>query len=454
MTDRSSRRRARSAVDRLHIAPHRKPGYSLHIDRLSGDRTVEQFGLAGVTNEEFVMATEHNPSAGAGRARRAVTAVAAAAATLVLASSCSSSGSAGGSGDATINLGISVPLSGPVGSSCGPMNKAMLAWFDHVNDSGGVGGHKIKVDTRDDAYDAARAVTNTRAFINDHVVAVTGQCGSVQPPAQVPLLSTAKIPFLFSFGASTSLLNPLSPMYFNLMPTYGDQLVAEIPWVFEHQGVGSVVIMNTSTPDAPETTKAVEQATKDAGGTFLASYDAPPGTADFAPYVLKMKQKHPDYVVLDQTPQDAARLTEAMTANGFAPNKFLIGSSAVSQQTFLDGVSKALQPKLLVSSDVLAPGDAGSTQCATVLKAAGINVESVTLRGCGTAQVVVKALQEAKQPITSESIVDALQSWKNVTASEVYPPVTFSTSDHVGVENLYVFAVKDGAFYKTGEIGG
>jgi len=67
---------------------------------------------------------------------------------------------------------------------------------------------------------------------------------------------------------------------------------------------------------------------------------------------------------------------------------------------------------------------------------------------------VVKALQEAKQPITSESIVDALQSWKNVTASEVYPPVTFSTSDHVGVENLYVFAVKDGAFYKTGEIGG
>ncbi len=388
--------------------------------------------------------------------RRVVPGVAALATAAALAlAGCSSSGSSGGgSGSGDIKLGISVPLSGAVGSSCGPMNKAMLAWFDHVNASGGVNGRKIKVDNRDDGYDAARAVTNTRAFIQDKVVAVTGQCGSLQPPAQVPLLTAAKIPFLFVFGASTKLLNPLSPMYFNLMPTYGEQLVEEIPWVVQKNGAGSVVIMNTVTPDSPETTKAVKKAVEDAGGTFAGSYDAPPGTADFAPYVLKMKQKHPDYVVLDQTPQDAARLTEAMTANGFAPNKYLIGSSAVSQQTFLGGVSKALQPKLLVTSDTLVPANAGSTQCASVLKAAGISIEGVTLRGCGTAQVVVKALKDAGSNISSSGVVDAIEKWNNVTASEIYPPISFSHTNHVGLKSLYIFGAKDGAFYQAGEVGG
>jgi branched-chain amino acid transport system substrate-binding protein len=419
------------------------------------------------------MATEQGTSApvrpsvrllGSRRAR--LTLVAGAAAALALISACSSSSSSGGSSGGTggggggsssggtIKLGISVPLSGAVGSSCGPMNKAMLAWFDHVNSTGGVNGAKIDVDNRDDAYDAARAVTNTKAFIAEKVVAVTGQCGSLQPPAQVPLLNAAKIPFLFSFGASTSLLKPLSPMYFNLMPTYGDQLVAEIPYVFQHNGSGSVVIVNTTTPDAPTTTSEVKDAVQKAGGNFLGSYDAPPGTADFSPYVLKIKQQHPDYVVLDQTPQDAARLTESMTANGFSPAKFLIGSSAVSQQTFLDGVSKALQPKLLVTSDTLVPANAGSTQCATVLKAAGISVESVTLRGCGTAQVVVKALQDTPKPVTSASLVKTIEGWNNVTASEIYPPVSFSATNHVGLNSLYVFGVKDGVFYQAGELSG
>ncbi|WP_205361784.1 ABC transporter substrate-binding protein [Actinacidiphila acididurans] len=387
-------------------------------------------------------------------ARGSALAAATAAAALVL-SACGGSGAGGGNtatGD--IKLGISVPLSGAVGSSCSPMNQAMLAWFKHVNATGGINGHQIKVDNRDDGYDAARSVTNTKAFIAEHVVAVTGQCGSLQPPAQLPLLNAAKIPFMYVFGASTSLLKPLSPMYFNLMPTYGSQLVDEIPWVFKAHGPGTVALMDTVTPDSPTTAKQVEAAVKAAGGTFVGDYKAPPGTADFAPDVLKIKQKHPDYVVLDQIPQDAARFTQAMTDNGFAPNKFLVGSSAVSQQTFLNGVSSALQPKLLVSSDTIAPAGAGTTQCESVLKAANVKVEDVTLRGCGTAQVVEKVLRTAKQPISSQGVVAAMESMSGVKASEIYPPVSFSATNHVGVSSLYVFGVKNGAFYQVGSIGG
>ncbi len=385
---------------------------------------------------------------------RATLALAGAAIPLIISACGSGSGATATGATSTsspILLGISVPLSGAVGSSCTPMNQAMLAWFNHVNATGGVGGRKIKVDNRDDGYDATRAVTNTKAFIAEHVLAVTGQCGSLQPPAQVPLLTAAKIPFLFVFGASTTLLNPLSPEYFNLMPTYGDQLTAEVPWVFQQHGPGSVVLMNTVTPDSPTTTTQVEAAVKAAGGTFLGQYNAPPGTADFSPYVLQMKQKHPDYVILNQIPQDAARLIQAMNAQNFMPAKNIVGSNAVSQQTFLSSVNTAVQPKLLVASDTLVPANAAGTQCAAVLKAAKLPITGVTLRGCGTAQVVVKALQETK-PLTSAGLVSTLQGWKNVKASEIYPPLTFSATNHVGVSALYMFGAENGAFYQAGQI--
>lgn len=333
------------------------------------------------------------------------------------------------------------------------MNQAMLAWFKHVNESGGVNGRQIKVDNRDDGYDASRAVTNTKAFISENVVAVTGQCGSLQPPAQVPLLAAAKIPFLFTFGASSALLNPLNPWYFNLMPSYGSQLVQLVPWVYQQKGPGTAVIMASTTPDSAQDTKNIAAAVTKAGGKVAGTFSAPPGTADLSPYVLKIKALHPDYVVLDQTPQDAARLTKAMTAANFAPSKNFIGSNAISQATFLSTVDPTLAPKLIVASDTLVPAAAADTQCATVLKAAGLQVEGVTLRGCGTAQVVVKALQETPD-LSGPNLVKTLESWNHATVSEIYQPLSFSATNHVGVSSLYVFGVKDGAFYQLGTIAG
>jgi len=355
---------------------------------------------------------------------------------------------ASGSSDQIV-LGISVPMSGAVGSSCKPMNEGMVAWFDHVNSSGGVHGKKLKIDTRDDNYQAANSVTNTRAFIAEKAVAVTGQCGSIQPPAQMPLLEAAKIPYLFVFG-SCDPCNKDS-MYFNLMPDYGVQLQKEIPWVFEHKGKGSVAIMTSATPGAAAITTNVEDAVKKAGGTFVGSYSAPPGTADMTPFVLKMKSKHPDYVVLNMTPQDAAVLTKAMTAQNFAPAKALVGSSAISQASYLSNVSPSLYSKVIVSSDVAAPSAATKTDCAAALKAAKVDINSVTLRGCGTAQVVVSALKAAKQP-TSAGVVEALESWQNEKASEVYPPISFTKDNHIGVSNLYIFGVKDGEFNVIGQL--
>jgi branched-chain amino acid transport system substrate-binding protein len=362
-----------------------------------------------------------------------------------------SGGSTSASGANTLKIGISVPLSGPVGSSCGPMDQGELAYFNHVNATGGVHGDKLDVINKDDAYEAAEAVTNTRGFIADKVVAVTGQCGSIQIPAQAPLLSAAKIPFLFSFGSCDPCESGYG--YFNLMPDYGVQLANEVPYVFKTHGAGSAVIFTSATPGAATVTSNISDAVKKAGGTVAGTYSTPPGTTDMTPYVLKMAALHPAYVILNMTPQDAAVLTKAMTSQGFAPSKYLLGDAAIAQAAFLSNLGSSLQAKSIFVSDVNAPSAEATSICGTVLKHAHVALSSVTLRGCGAAQVLTAAMEQTKAPVTSAGIVSTLESWKGKAASSVYPPLTFSSSQRIGVTKLFVLGVKNGQFVKTGQLG-
>ncbi len=377
----------------------------------------------------------------------------AAIAAAVAVAGCGSSGvTAGGSTSGPIKLGISVPLTGAVGSSCGPLNKATVAWFDHINKQGGIDGRRITTDTKDDAYAAARAVTNTKGFISEGVTAVVGQCGSIQPPAQVPLLAPRRIPFLFPFGAVESLFHPVQANTFALLPLYGSQLVSAVNWTFQHRGAGTAVMINTATPDVDATINETRDAVNRAGGRFLATYTVPAGTGDFSPYVLRMRALHPDYVILDQTPQDAARVVNVMTTAQFSPNRNLIGSSAISLSTFLSAIDKGLATRLIATSATLAPVDAQSTQCGRVIRAAGLEVNGPTLWGCGSAQVITSALLQAGRTVTAASLTSTLDSWTNRNASDIFPPVTFSATNHLGVKQVFVFGVRDDAFYTIDKV--
>lgn len=345
-----------------------------------------------------------------------------------------------------IKLGISVPLTGPVGSSCGPLNKATLAWFNYVNAHGGIGGRQISSDTRDDAYTAARAVVNTKAFVSEGVTAVVGQCGSLQQPAQAPLLKASGIPYLFPFGVVSNLYTPSYPGDFSLLPSYGDQLATAIQYAFKAHGPGTVALINTSNPDLPTLINEVSGAIKKGGGKLVANYTVPPGTADYSPYVLKMKSLKPDYIVLDQTPQDAARDVNAMATSQFSPKKYLLGDSTIALGTFLSAINPSLGKKVIATSATLAPVDAGKTQCAQVIKAAKLPLTGTTLWGCGSAQAVTAALQQAGKNVTPASLISTLNTWKNKQASQIFPPITFSKSQRIGINKVFMFGVKGGNF--------
>ena len=69
--------------------------------------------------------------------------------------------SAAGAADNTIKLGNTAPYSGPA-SAYGTVARAEAAYFQMINDQGGINGRKIDFQTLDDGYSAPKTVEQTQ----------------------------------------------------------------------------------------------------------------------------------------------------------------------------------------------------------------------------------------------------------------------------------------------------
>lgn len=362
------------------------------------------------------------------------------------------SASSGSGSGKKILLGITAPRTGVAGPVCSPQDNATLAWFKHVNAEGGVDGAHLAIDLRDDAYEAAKAVANAHAFISEHVAAVVGGCGSIQQPAIYPLLAKAKIPLLFPWASIQTMVKPVLPYYFTVMPLYNDQLAEAIKWAFGKYGPGSAAFVSTTIPGVQETEAQVKETVASGGGKFVAGLDAPATTADWTPLALRLKAADPEYVVLNMTSPQAASLIKAAHANGFAPKRYYIGTTVETESIFFQPIEKLLDNKLLGVTPLAAPGSSGAEECTQVLTAAKLPINAVTLWGCGTAQVVVAALKAAGSEPTGPKIVSALDAWTNEQASPMFPPLTFSESNHQGNAKVNLVGLRNGKLFEMGQL--
>jgi branched-chain amino acid transport system substrate-binding protein len=104
----------------------------------------------------------------------------------------------------SITIGGTFPLSGGASLYAG-IGRGQAAYFQYVNDRGGVNGRQIKFITLDDAYNPANTVQLTRRLVEqDKVLAVVGSLGTEPNLATRSYLNGRGVPqVLLSTGAST-----------------------------------------------------------------------------------------------------------------------------------------------------------------------------------------------------------------------------------------------------------
>jgi branched-chain amino acid transport system substrate-binding protein len=126
--------------------------------------------------------------------------------------------------DTEIKLGTTSPYSGPA-SAYGVYGTAQSAYFQMVNDQGGINGRKVNLISLDNGYSPPKALEQTRKLVEeDNVLAVAGFLGTAPNTSVQKYLNGKKVPSLFLTSGAVRFNDPKNfPWIIPLYPTYVGQ---------------------------------------------------------------------------------------------------------------------------------------------------------------------------------------------------------------------------------------
>src|SRR5688572_33104695 len=123
-----------------------------------------------------------------------------------------------------IRLGQAAVFSGPAAQLGIQMRNGIKAYFDYVNEAGGVHGRKLELVSEDDFYEPARAPAATKKLIEEHkVFALLGYVGTPTGAAHLPVVNQAKVPLVGMFTGAEILRDPLNRYVFHVRASYYDE---------------------------------------------------------------------------------------------------------------------------------------------------------------------------------------------------------------------------------------
>ncbi|HEX4305923.1 MAG TPA: ABC transporter substrate-binding protein [Solirubrobacterales bacterium] len=353
-------------------------------------------------------------------------------ATLVAAVSVSACGgggssSGGGSGSSApgvssekIELGGTNTSSGADASACLPNVEGSEAWIKKVNEEGGVDGREIVWNLLDNKGNPAQAVSNARQLVTkENVLAMFGGCGSAPAAAIMPFLEQEKVPYLFPNALSPGLLN--QEMAFQFTPLFNQQLSSVLTQAYKEKGPGNVAIVYIEGLDNPMV-EAVQKVAEESGKKLVTSIPVSFEETDFGPVAIKVKNADPEYIALGTSTPQAGELVKALAAQGFKPKDY-IGTQALADSVYGETAGGAANGVSLAGSPIIPSTAPEAKECNESLPSS-LEPTFYTLLGCAQAQLMVEALKKAGKEPTRESLVKALQSFKNVETGTT-PPITW-----------------------------
>ncbi len=131
---------------------------------------------------------------------------------------------------APIKLGMSTALNGPAAELGKEMKLGVEIYFDRINASGGVQGHRLELIVLDDQYDPKLTGKNMHELIEkDQVLAIIGNVGTPTAIVSIPIAIENKTLFFGAFSGSGILRKTPPDRYvINLRASYEEETSAMI----------------------------------------------------------------------------------------------------------------------------------------------------------------------------------------------------------------------------------
>src|SRR5882672_4417033 len=307
----------------------------------------------------------------------------------------------------TILLGQSVALTGAAAQLGIQMRNGMKAYFDHVNERGGVHGRKIELVTLDDGYEPARTVPNTKKLIEENkVFALVGYVGTPTSVPAVPVFTEAKVPFFGPFTGAESLRQPFNRYIFHVRASYYDETDKIVEQVLSTGGK-SIAVFYQDDAYGQAGLKGVEIAMTKRGLKISALGTVERNTIKVENAVKLIKAVQPDAVVMISAYTSCAEFIRQMKKAGSAAqfyNVSFVGSKALADALGSDGAGVAISQVMPFPWGTAVPVVKEYQHLSA--KAGHKDYNFGAMEGFLVAKVFVEGLRRAGRDLTREKFID------------------------------------------------
>lgn len=236
----------------------------------------------------------------------------------------SSSGSGGGG---TIAIGISEPLTGNDATYGIDYLDAVKVAVNQVNAGGGVNGHKIVLNVKDDQGSTSQAVTVAHQLVGSNVVAVIGPEFSAQALAAEGVYASGNLPIYI--GASNPQITAAGlKNIFRLAYRDDEAGPFDAQTISNVKHSSNVYVITDGSAYAVGLAGAMETKFKSLGGKVLGTEQITAGQNDYTAALVHAKASNANVYYYPGYAPEAAKLIKQGAQVGIKPTQWVLGGSA------------------------------------------------------------------------------------------------------------------------------
>ncbi|HEX7525534.1 MAG TPA: ABC transporter substrate-binding protein [Gaiellaceae bacterium] len=342
----------------------------------------------------------------------------------------------------SIKIGGTFPLTGPA-SLYKTIPAAEKAYFDYVNDHGGVNGRKIDFTILDDGYDPSKTVPLAQQLAEQNkVFAVYGSLGTAPGLATWGYLNQQKVPQVLlatgdSYWGFSAKKYPWTtgwqPDYPGEAKAYGRYIVANMPnakigVLFQNDAYGKNYYAGLRVGLGAKKTNIVDAESYDVTNPSLTQQ------------ILALKSKGADTFVVFATPTPTITALVTAAKVGWTPTATFINNVSANRLFLLAAAAAGASVDGVISTTYLESSTTQTNLPGVKLATSIINQYAPSLLpsfqrgdanvmyGFGSAWTFAYALQHAGKTPTRAGLLKALKSLNTGGNPFVYPGIKLQTS--------------------------
>jgi branched-chain amino acid transport system substrate-binding protein len=371
-----------------------------------------------------------------------------------------------GVSDTEIRVGQTMPYSGPL-SAFGTMGRAQAAYFQMINERGGVNGRMIKLVSLDDGYSPPKTIEQTRRLVeSDEVLLLFSSFGTPPNSAAMKYLNARKVPQLFIAATGMKWGDPRNfPWTMAFLPSQRSGTAGYVQHLLKVRPDAKIGVLYQNDDFGRDYVKALRDHLGDRAGRMIvaeASYESTDPSVDSQ--IATLKGSGADTFFSFTSPKFAAQAIRKAYDIDWKPLQF-IPYSATSVSAVLKPAGLQKSVGVISSAYVKDPTDpqwkkdAATQEWLTWMRRYypdGDVAEIYNVYAYTNAQLLIQVLKRCGDELTRDNVMRQAAGLNDLELPMLLPGVKVNTSatDYDPVKQLQLMRFDGRQWVRFGEVTG